>query len=379
MNKPLLPTGCYDILPPQAEKRYQRVQNLLSYFSMCGYASVLPPLLEFSESLLQGSGTALSEHLFRVMDPHARKVMGVRADITGQIARIASTRLHAEARPLRLAYAGEVLRMQSRRGHGKRQLTQVGIECIGVHSPAADAEVILVAKEALRTLDLDSLIIDLHHPSLATLLLADDTLSKEEHTKALQAIAAKDSSTISAMNLTWKDALLTFLHQITDMDVFLKRVESTPLPERVRDELSYFTDLLNIIRPQCSNNLEVSIDLLEQQGVDYHTGITFSIFSKVHATELGRGGHYQITGINGAREEATGFTLYIDLLPETHATLSTVYKKVYALTSPGSDDSQKLVSEGYRVIHALHHQDITQEAKRLGADYVWQDGKLSAV
>src|SRR3954466_4106982 len=102
MSKMLLPSGCYDLLPPDARHESELSHALLSTFESYGYEQVSPPLLEYSENLLAGRGAALSPYTFRVMDPGAHKVMGLRADITLQIARIASSRLAHAPRPLRL-------------------------------------------------------------------------------------------------------------------------------------------------------------------------------------------------------------------------------------------------------------------------------------
>src|ERR1700676_719395 len=99
MSKTLLPTGCYDLLPPQARQESELSSALLSVFESFGYEQVAPPLLEYSESLLSGRGASLSPQIFRVMDSGTHKVMGLRADITLQIARIAASRLAHAARP----------------------------------------------------------------------------------------------------------------------------------------------------------------------------------------------------------------------------------------------------------------------------------------
>src|ERR1700722_15652438 len=100
MTKTLLPTGCYDLLPPQARQESELSSALLSVFESFGYAQVSPPLLEYSDGLGAGRGAARSPQIFRVMDPEAHKVMGLRADITLQIARIAVSRLGHAPRPL---------------------------------------------------------------------------------------------------------------------------------------------------------------------------------------------------------------------------------------------------------------------------------------
>ena len=103
----LLPAGLRDVLPPEAAHEARVVEALLSQFAAHGYERVRPPLVEFEESLLAGSGAAMGSQTFRLMDPVSQRMMGVRADITLQIARIAATRLAGAPRPLRLSYAGE--------------------------------------------------------------------------------------------------------------------------------------------------------------------------------------------------------------------------------------------------------------------------------
>src|SRR5689334_5987690 len=110
MSKTLLPAGCYDLLPPNARQESELSSALLSVFENFGYEQVAPPLLEYSENLLTGRGAELSPQIFRVMESGGGKVMGIRADITLQIARIALSRLAGAPRPLRLCYNGLVLR-----------------------------------------------------------------------------------------------------------------------------------------------------------------------------------------------------------------------------------------------------------------------------
>ena len=123
-NPPLLPAGLRDLLPPEAETEAAAVQALMDAFAAHGYQRVKPPLLEFEDSLLAGSGAAMADQTFRLMDPDTRRMMGLRADITPQVARIATTRLGHVARPLRLSYAGPCLRAQGSQIAPDRQFAQ---------------------------------------------------------------------------------------------------------------------------------------------------------------------------------------------------------------------------------------------------------------
>ena len=105
INPALLPAGLRDLLPPDAETEAASVEALMEVFAAHGYARVKPPLLEFADSLLAGAGGAVAEQTFRLMDPDSQRMMGLRADTTPQVARIAATRLATASRPLRLSYA----------------------------------------------------------------------------------------------------------------------------------------------------------------------------------------------------------------------------------------------------------------------------------
>ncbi len=125
-NRALLPPGLGDALPPDAEFEAGVVARLLESFASHGYERVKPPLVEFEESLFAGAGAAMAGATFRLMDPVSQRMMGVRADITPQIARIAATRLAAAPRPLRLSYAGEVLCVAAGQLRVEREFVQVG-------------------------------------------------------------------------------------------------------------------------------------------------------------------------------------------------------------------------------------------------------------
>src|SRR5256714_4714285 len=148
----LLPAGMHDLLPPEAEIEAQVVAQLMTILAAHGYERVKPPLVEFEDTLFSGAGGAMATATFRMMDPISHRMIGVRADMTPQIARIAATRLGNAPRPLRLSYAGQVLRVKGSEIRPERQIGQVGGELIGSESSAADIEAIAVAGEALAAL-----------------------------------------------------------------------------------------------------------------------------------------------------------------------------------------------------------------------------------
>ena len=173
-NPALLPAGLRDLLPPEAETEAAAVEALMDVFAAHGYQRVKPPLLEFEDSLLAGSGAAVADQTFRLMDPDSQRMMGLRADTTPQVARIATTRLGQRA-----AAAAPVLRRpvpaRARQPDSPRtaRCAQAGIELIGHDSPAADAEIVLVGAEALAAVGLTRVSFDLTLPTLVPALLDD--------------------------------------------------------------------------------------------------------------------------------------------------------------------------------------------------------------
>src|SRR6516164_2111489 len=149
----LLPTGMHDLLPPEAEIEAAVVAQLMATLRAHGYERVKPPLVEFEETLFSGAGAAMATSTFRMMDPVSHRMIGVRADMTPQIGRIAATRLGNAPRPLRLSYAGQVLRVRGSEIRPERQVGQVGAELIGAAEPDADVEAIAVAAATLAALD----------------------------------------------------------------------------------------------------------------------------------------------------------------------------------------------------------------------------------
>ena len=122
----LLPAGLMDVLPPFAAYEARTVERLMAHLAGYGYERVKPPLIEFEETLLAGSGAALAAETFRLMDPMSRRMLALRPDMTMQVARIASSRLAHWPRPLRLGYAGQVLRVRGSQLRPERQFGQVG-------------------------------------------------------------------------------------------------------------------------------------------------------------------------------------------------------------------------------------------------------------
>lgn len=375
--KSLLPSGCYDLLPPHARQESEISYNLLSVFESFGYEQVSPPLLEYSDSLLSGRGSALSSQIFRVMDPTAHKVMGIRADITMQIARIAVTRLNHSPRPLRLCYNGLILRLQPEQLQNDRQLHQAGIELIGAATAEADAEVILVAAEALKKSGVKKISIDLNLPSIVGSLLAAEKFEEAELQTLLNAIAHKDISAVKNISFSYRDTLIGLLQNSGAADKVLDVIERLDLPERARSQCADLRQVVDILEKYNNPDWNITIDATENRGAAYHSGISFSIFVDGVACEVGRGGRYKIEGENSKHDiEATGFTLYVetllDILPQAESS-----KRILVSVGICDISASELRAEGFTTIYALtEYGNCKAEAKRLGCDYLYKDNEI---
>ena len=168
-SRALLPIGLHDTLAPDAEREASVVSTLLSCFYQYGYAQIAPPMAEFEDTLLAGVGAAEGPRMFRMMDPVSKKMLGIRTDITAQIARIATSRLAASERPLRLCYAGQVLRIEGGQVRQEREVGQAGMELIGEAAQAAEIEVLVLAVEAVQASGADDFTVDLTMPQLVPL------------------------------------------------------------------------------------------------------------------------------------------------------------------------------------------------------------------
>jgi ATP phosphoribosyltransferase regulatory subunit len=377
-DKALLPTGMRDVLPPDAEIEASATEQLVACFSSFGYERVKPPLIEFEESLLSGGGAAMSGQTFRIMDPISQRMMGVRADMTLQVARIAMTRLKKSPRPIRLCYGGQVLRVRGTQIRPERQFGQVGSELIGSQNPKADAEVILMAIEALYGLGIENLSIDLALPTLVPAIISGLKLDDQTTATLRAALDRKDEATLISLAADLgKDAisqLTAMLRATGPAEAALTSLAKLNLPDGASGERSSLESVINNIRA-ATPELNVTVDLVESRGLEYHTGVTFTIFAQGIRRELGRGGRY-LAGSSETSdgEPATGMTLFMDsvlrALPAARKE-----KRLYLPTKTDIGEARKFRSEGWITVDGLETDvDIKVEANRLRCSHFLFDG-----
>lgn len=299
----LLPPGFRDRLPPAAEAHSALVRLLVDGFAARGYERVAPPIVEHEGQLAHWLGRPPAA-LFRSSDPATGAGLALRPDITGQVARIAATRMAHEPRPLRLAYAGPVFRARAGQISPARELTQAGAELIGADSEPALAELIEAAAQALRAAGVTDLSVDLTTPDLVAQLAAS-FWPVDDLDGLLAALDGKDLGSLSRPDRAPYRILLEAAGPVEHALPVLARV-APALAERLADLTRRLA------------GLRITIDPTERHGFEYQSWIGFSLFGAVEGeplrAEVGRGGAYAIRHPDGLSEPAAGISLYVDPL-----------------------------------------------------------------
>lgn len=329
---PLLPSGLRDTLAPAAAQERYVTNSLLDRFALFGYEQVTPPLLEFEDTLFAGKGDAHRSNSFRVMDTASQKMMALRADITTQIERIAM-RMPASEQPIRLSYAGHVLRVSPDGLSQERQLRQAGIEMIG--DQVSELEILTASIEALQALGLEKLVVTLSLADIFEALFTD--CNKGAKRLIRKAIYHKDSGSLP--DATPHKALVSALLQQPLQHV----LEEHDVPEEVRAQCKTVFALQDNLAAQFGNTVSILPDILDAEGFDYHQGLCFTILDAQSRHEIARGGCYGITDTL----QGCGATLYIERL------LASSIAHPEALTSQTID-----ISTSYEHAKSLREQSI---------------------
>ena len=376
----LLPTGLRDLLPPEAGAEAALAEALLACFAAQGYERVKPPLVEFEESMLSGAGAGLADQTFRLMDPASHRMMAVRSDLTPQIARIAASRLSRSPRPLRLSYAGEILRVRGGELRPERQFRQVGFELIGIGAGATcDAEVILLAADALRGLGLEGgLSVDLNAPTLVASLLAEAGLDAHDSAALRDALDRKDAAAVQDAGGAVAGLLAPLMRATGAVETALDSLARLKLPGAAATALAQLLEVATLLR-EAAPELALTIDPIEWRGFEYHTGTGFSVFAGGVRTELGRGGRYSVGDAGAEAEEAAGCTIYIDTVLRAAPPPPTP-RRVYLPHGTPRADGAGLRNGGWVTIAGLAPEsDPAAEAARLGCSHLWQSGAARAL
>ena len=371
-DKALLPAGFADLLPEEANLEATTQARLMQAFTMRGYERIKPPLLEFETGLLEGTGAAMSGQTFRLMDPISQRMMGLRADITPQVARVATSRLAHRPRPLRLCYTGDVLRVKGGQLRPEREFAQAGIELIGSSAPEADAEVITTAVETLAEIGVAGVAVDLGMPTLVPAVTIDLEVPAEVAARLRIALDRKDAAataeTARRAGTAAERLLPALMAAVGPIEDALKRLEALDLGPAGKVECQRLAAVAERVAARLPTT-PITLDAVENRGFEYHTGAIFTLFARGVRGELGNGGRY-LAGSGEAAEPATGVTLFLDTLRRAVP----MPEEPRRVLVPADADSTRLAAlraGGWVTTPALERvSDLAAEARRLGIGHV---------
>ncbi len=312
MSNWLLPDSLADILPAEARRVEELRRSLLDLYRTYGYELVAPPLVEYLDSLLTGNAQALSLRTSKLVDQISGRTLGVRADMTPQVARIDAHLLNREG-TTRLCYCGPVLHARPAGLLSDRELLQIGAELFGHPGVEADIEIIELAFETVRRAGVAQARLDLNHPGVFRAIIDADPALAPQAERVSDLLSAKDgpglralAESLAPLRAGSLDALLALADLYGDAGVLARaRAVLPPLPgiQAALDGLQSLVDALP--------HVDVGIDLGDMgSGYGYHSGVVFSIYARRWHDALVKGGRYDGMGSAfGRARPATGFSL----------------------------------------------------------------------
>ena len=374
-NRWLLPEGIEEVLPQQAKQLEAMRRSLLDLFQSWGYDLVMPPFIEYLESLLTGTGNDLDLQTFKLTDQLTGRMMGVRADMTPQVARIDAHHLKSSA-PTRLCYLGTVLHTRPGGFAGSRSLLQVGAELFGHAGIESDVEVFSLMVETLKQAGVDDLYLDLGHVGIYRGLVDQAGLDAEQEAILFDALQRKAKPEITDLLNDWSlpkaiAQMLTKLTELNGDDSVLTEARSVlkKASRPVVDALDNLQQIANQLQQQIPD-LRLHYDLAELRGYHYHTGAVFAAYVPGRGQAVAQGGRYDGIGrAFGLSRPATGFSTDLRILA---ALTQQSDENRAGILAPANGDAdlqsvvQKLRATGERVIFELPGQQA--DAAVLGCD-----------
>jgi ATP phosphoribosyltransferase regulatory subunit len=359
MARWLLPEGISDVLPGEARFLEQLRRSALDLYRGYGYELVVPPLLEYTDSLLTGVGADLDLRTLKLVDQISGRLLGLRADITPQVARIDAHILN-RAGVVRLCYAASVLHARPLHPLATREPFYVGAELFGHESAAADGEVLELAVRSLALARVPEVRFDLGHTRILRALLEIDPAAQRLAEDIVAALSAKDATALAPLTADIaapaRSALRALMRLHGDEGVLAAARAELPARPAVAAALDELEQLAAVLRRL---GAAVSIDLADLHGFRYHTGATFAAYAAGWPVALARGGRYDDIGrAFGRARPATGFSIDLRELARLHEGAA-----ARAILAPAGGDAavdalvEKLRAAGQIVIRRLGDDD----------------------
>ncbi|MHB1565916.1 MAG: ATP phosphoribosyltransferase regulatory subunit [Acidiferrobacter sp.] len=373
----LLPEGVEEILPPAARHAEQLRRDLLDLLERWGYELIMPPLIEYLESLLTGVGEELDLRTFKLTDQLTGRLMGIRADMTPQAARVDAHYLRREG-PVRLCYLGPVLRTRPDEFGAAREPWQIGAELFGHAGARADREVLRLMLALLAAAGFGDLHVDIGHVGIYRALVQEAGITGAAEDTLLAALRRRSRPEIRALlaalslSNTQREyfEVLTDLHgPLDDLAAAVDRLSGAG--EGVCTALARLQTIASSVQ-QTEPGIRWHFDLAELNGYGYYTGVVFAAFTPGYGQAVAQGGRYDEIGrAFGRSRPAVGFGADLRLLLKLQDRETPPPRVIFA---PADDDPElramigALRGQGQRVIEAL--QDEVTEAEALGCDRI---------
>jgi ATP phosphoribosyltransferase regulatory subunit len=310
----LLPEGIEEVLPPDAARLEQLCRELLDLLASWGYELAMPPLAEFIEALLSGSGEDLDLQTFKVTDQLSGRLLGIRADMTPQVARIDAHYLRREV-PTRLCYLGPVLQTLPARPGGSRVPLQLGAELYGHAGPESDAEILALCLRTLHLAGVRNVHMDLGHVGIYRSLIGELQLDAGREVMLFDALQRKAAAEIEDYAAQWSvpPGLVEPMRAMVELhggpEVLRQaRAQLSVLGQPARDCIDNLERIAELVTRQVKD-APLYFDMAELRGYHYHTGMMFSCFVPEAGSGIAFGGRYDAIGAAFGRERpATGFS-----------------------------------------------------------------------
>jgi ATP phosphoribosyltransferase regulatory subunit len=386
----LLPAGIEEVLPPQARVVEGLRRDLLDLYHSWGYDLVIPPFIDYLESLLTGTGHDLDLRTFKLTDQESGRLLGVRADMTPQVARIDAHHLRRDG-PTRLCYLGTVLHTRSDGLAGTRSPLQIGAEIYGHSGTESDVEIVRLVMLTLELAGIENAYLDLGHVGIYRGLARQAGLSQAQEVAFFEALQRKAIPELEALVRAWRvrepcARMLLALSELNGDDALQRAVEELAQADApVQEALAYLGRVARQLR-EWLPDMPVHFDLSELRGYHYKTGVVFAAFVPGWGQEIARGGRYDDIGkVFGRARPAVGFSTDLKGLLQRGRGLEGRYTEGDAVLAPWSPDPAlqseiaSLREAGRRVVCHLPGQQARPVSAGCSQILVERDGRWALV
>ena len=335
MNQWTLPDYVEDMLPDEAVYLESLRRSILDLYQAHGYFYVIPPMLEYIESL-NSNGQDMDLDTFKVVDQLSGRLMGVRADITPQVARIDAHLIHNEE-VTRLSYAGSVLRTKPASFLQSREPFQIGAELYGFKGIEADLEIQTLLIKTLNTIGIKTPVFDFNHLDIFTSLIASSNIERDLLDRLYEAMQKKDQSEVKSLTQSLdkknREALIALVSLYGDVNILKEADKVLPQDKAIKNALQFLNQIDKALK---ESDIKISYDLSDIRGYQYHNGLVFSVYADQCYSPIALGGRYDNIGASfGRKRPATGFTMDLKNI----VTLFPNGKKAKAILAPQGNDA----------------------------------------